>query len=116
MTWIKGSSPGVLRGRAKVRIGKKWQLRNLTTPYGFTARSRKELSEEKGHMGLIRQRVVHTNSLEERLVERARELRKQAAALAPGIEKEALLKLAQQSEAGASMTEWLRAPALQPST
>ncbi|PAY04276.1 MULTISPECIES: hypothetical protein [Bradyrhizobium] len=48
--------------------------------------------------------------LEARLLERARELRDQAAALLPGIEKDALLKLARQAEAGASMTEWLRVP------
>nr|WP_092117852.1 hypothetical protein [Bradyrhizobium erythrophlei] len=67
-------------------------------------------------MGQIRRRVVPTNSLEARLVERAKELREQAASLAPGIEKEALLKLAQQAEAGASMTGWLRGPAFQSST
>ncbi|MBR0938817.1 hypothetical protein JQ586_36285 [Bradyrhizobium jicamae] len=59
-------------------------------------------------MGQIRRRVIQTNSLKTRLIERARELRDQAATLTPGIEKEALLKLARQSEAGASMTEWLR--------
>lgn len=66
-------------------------------------------------MGQIRRRVRHTNSLEARLVERARELREQAAALAPGIEREALLKLARQAEAGAGMTEWLRGGGLQSS-
>ncbi|WFU35938.1 hypothetical protein QA635_16600 [Bradyrhizobium brasilense] len=63
-----------------------------------------------------RRRVVQTNSLEARFLERARQLREQAAALLPGIEKEALLELAQQAEVGASMIEWLRLPALQTST
>ncbi|MGY3529275.1 hypothetical protein [Bradyrhizobium sp. USDA 4452] len=63
-------------------------------------------------MGQVRRRVKQTNSLEERLFERAKELCDQAAMLAPGIEKEALLKLARQAEAGASMTEWLRGPRL----
>ena len=61
-------------------------------------------------MGAIRRRVVQTDSLEVRLLERARELRERAAKQAPGIEKEALLKLARQAEAGAGMSEWLRAP------
>ena len=67
-------------------------------------------------MGPKRRRVKQTNSLEERLLERARQLRQQAAALSPGIEKEALLKLARQAEAGAGMTEWLRAHSLQSQT
>nr|WP_128970774.1 hypothetical protein [Bradyrhizobium tropiciagri] len=67
-------------------------------------------------MGSKRRRVKQTNSLEERLLERARQLHQQAAALSPGIEKEALLKLARQAEAGASMTEWLRAPEVLSST
>ncbi|WP_249148589.1 hypothetical protein [Bradyrhizobium jicamae] len=69
---------------------------------------RAEPSRKKECMGQIRRRVIQTNSLKTRLIERARELRDQAATLTPGIEKEALLKLARQSEAGASMTEWLR--------
>ena len=67
-------------------------------------------------MGPKRRRVKQTNSLEERLLERTRQLRQQAAVLPPGIEKEALLKLARQAEAGARMTEWLRAPSLQSQT
>ena len=59
-------------------------------------------------MGQIRRRVKHADSLEARLLERAKQLREQAAAAVPGIEKDALLKLARQAEAGASMTEWLR--------
>ncbi|MGY4573405.1 hypothetical protein ACVWY5_006475 [Bradyrhizobium sp. USDA 3256] len=66
-------------------------------------------------MGQLRRRVIHTDSLEARLLESARQLRNQAAALAPGIEKEALLKLARQAEAAASMTDWLRPPGLQSS-
>ncbi|MHC2333428.1 hypothetical protein ACVIW0_002717 [Bradyrhizobium sp. USDA 4454] len=67
-------------------------------------------------MGQVRRRVRQTNSLEERLIERAKELRDQAATLAPGIEKEALLKLARQAEAGVGMTVWLRDPRLQSTT
>ncbi|MCC8979633.1 hypothetical protein [Bradyrhizobium acaciae] len=57
-----------------------------------------------------RNRVKQTNSLEERLIARAESLREQAAALAPGTEKEAILELARQADAGASMSEWLRSP------
>ncbi|MBP2434043.1 hypothetical protein JOH48_007995 [Bradyrhizobium elkanii] len=63
-----------------------------------------------------RNRVKQTLSLEDRLISRAKSLRDQAAALAPGIDKEALLKLVRQAEAGASMTEWQRAPGLQTPT
>lgn len=61
-------------------------------------------------MGQMRRRVVQTATLEARLLERARELRERAAKLAPGIEREALLKLARQAETGAGVSEWLRAP------
>ncbi|MBR0898227.1 hypothetical protein JQ616_24980 [Bradyrhizobium tropiciagri] len=55
-----------------------------------------------------RNRFEQTHSLEERLIARAESLREQAAALAPGIEKKAILKLARQADAGESMSEWLR--------
>ncbi|MCA6125181.1 hypothetical protein J6500_25275 [Bradyrhizobium sp. WSM 1704] len=57
-----------------------------------------------------RRRIAQTATLEDRLLKRAEQLRKQAAALAPGIQGEALLELARQAEAGASMAEWLRSP------
>ncbi|MCC8968460.1 hypothetical protein H8A95_40810 [Bradyrhizobium sp. Pear76] len=57
-----------------------------------------------------RNRVKQTHWLEERLVARAESLRERAAALAPGIEKDAILKLARQADAGASMSERLRSP------
>ncbi|MCC8947440.1 hypothetical protein H8A97_20580 [Bradyrhizobium sp. Arg62] len=49
-------------------------------------------------------------SLEERLADRGKELREQATALPPGIQKEALLELARQADIGARMSEWLRSP------
>ncbi|MBR0874479.1 hypothetical protein JQ633_29270 [Bradyrhizobium tropiciagri] len=55
-----------------------------------------------------RRRVVQTDSLEARLLERAEQLRGQAAALLPDLEKEALLKFARQAETGAGVSEWLR--------
>lgn len=67
-------------------------------------------------MGQIRRRFIQTEALEARLAERAEELRAQANALAAGAKKEALLKLAQQAEMGAQMSEWLRSPKLQTTT
>ncbi len=56
-----------------------------------------------------------THSLEQRLQERASQFRERAKALSAGAERETLLKLARQAEAGARMSEWLRSPRLQPS-
>ncbi|AUC94746.1 hypothetical protein CWS35_11110 [Bradyrhizobium sp. SK17] len=64
-------------------------------------------------MSQIRRRVKQTETLQTRLLERAKKLRQQAAALLPSAEREALLKLARQAEAGPSMSEWLRPPGLQ---
>jgi len=64
-------------------------------------------------MSQIRRRVKQTETLQTRLLERAKKFRQQAAALLPSAEREALLKLARQAEAGASMSEWLRPPGLQ---
>ncbi|MBR0869006.1 hypothetical protein JQ633_01450 [Bradyrhizobium tropiciagri] len=67
-------------------------------------------------MGQIRRRVKQTDTLEARLLQRAAELRGKAAALTPGIEKEALLRLARQAETAAQMSEWLAYPGLQSTT
>lgn len=57
-----------------------------------------------------RRRVAQVKTLEARLLERANELRDKAAAAVPSAEREALLKLAGQAEAGARMAEWLLWP------
>jgi hypothetical protein len=64
-------------------------------------------------MGEIRRRVIQTETLEERLAGRAKELRERAKAMPPGVEKEALLKRAKQAETGAHMSEWLSSSGLQ---
>ncbi|SDF90301.1 hypothetical protein SAMN05216337_108515 [Bradyrhizobium brasilense] len=61
-------------------------------------------------MGSIRHRVKQTETLEARLEKRAKELRERASASNPGVQKEALLKLARQADMGARMAEWLRSP------
>ncbi|MGF6426924.1 uncharacterized protein (DUF3084 family) [Bradyrhizobium elkanii] len=67
-------------------------------------------------MGAIRRRIKQIETLEQRLADRAEEMRERARTMPPGVEKEALLKRARQAETGAHMSEWLRSPGLQPPT
>jgi hypothetical protein len=55
-----------------------------------------------------------TQTLEERLGEEAKRLRKQAKSLPPGAERDDLIRKARQAETGSHMSEWLRSPGLQP--
>ena len=55
-------------------------------------------------------RVVQTETLEERLANQARELRGRAKAMPPGVEREALLRRAREAEAAAQMSECLASP------
>jgi hypothetical protein len=61
-----------------------------------------------------RRRFKQTQSLEERLADEAQLLRRQAHALTPGPDREALLKKARQAETGSHMSEWLRSTELRP--
>jgi hypothetical protein len=61
-----------------------------------------------------RRRIVHIDTLQERLATEAKRLREEAKKLKPGAEREALLRLARQAEIGSHMSEWLSSPALQP--
>lgn len=61
-----------------------------------------------------RRRVKQTSSLEERLAEEARRLRKEAELLPHGPVREAALRRARQAETGSHMSEWLTSPGLQP--
>ena len=54
-----------------------------------------------------RRRFTQTTSLEERLAEEAKRLRKQAQGTPPGIERERLVRRARQAETASRMTEWL---------
>lgn len=61
-----------------------------------------------------RRRIVHTQTLQERLAAEAKRLRKEAKKLKPGAEREALLRLARQAETGSQMGKWPSSPGLQP--
>jgi hypothetical protein len=61
-----------------------------------------------------RHRFKQTTSLEDRIAERAAEIRAQVEALPPGSEKrERLERKARLAEIGAHMNEWLTSPGLQ---
>ena len=62
----------------------------------------------------MRRRFKQTTSLEERIAERAAEIRAQLEALPPGSEeRERLERKARVAEVGAHMNEWLTSPGLQ---
>lgn len=62
----------------------------------------------------MRRRFKQTTSLEERIAERAAEIRAQLEALPPGSEERGRLeKKARVAEVGANMNEWLTSPGLQ---
>ena len=56
---------------------------------------------------------TQTISLEARLADEAKRLRKQAQSTPPGIERERLVRRARQAETATRMTEWLTARGLQ---
>nr|WP_249144869.1 hypothetical protein [Bradyrhizobium lablabi] len=59
-----------------------------------------------------RRRFKQTQSLEERLADEAIRLRQQAHMLAPGADRDSLLRRARQAETCSQMSEWLRSPGL----
>ena len=64
----------------------------------------------------MRRRFKQTVSLEERLSQEARELRKVAEALAAGPAREEVMRKAQRNEAAAHLTACLTSPGLKPPT
>jgi hypothetical protein len=60
-----------------------------------------------------RRRFRQTQSLEARLAEEAKRLRKVAKLLPPGPERDEMIRKARQAETGSHMSEWLRSPGLQ---
>jgi len=60
-----------------------------------------------------RRRIKNTDTLQERLAAEAKRLREEANKLKPGAEREALLRLARQAEAGSRMSDSLSSPRLQ---
>ena len=63
---------------------------------------------------MLRRRFQQAISLEERLSEEAKRLREEAKSLAPGPNRDILIRKARQAETGSHMSEWLRSPELQP--
>ena len=59
-------------------------------------------------------RFKPTQSLKQRLLDRVRNLRREASLLPPGPHKEDLLQQARQADTAAHMEEWLRSPDGQP--
>jgi hypothetical protein len=64
----------------------------------------------------MRRRFKQTVPFEQRLIEEAAKLRKQAHDTAPGVERERLIRLARQAETASGISELLRSPGLQPPT
>ena len=65
---------------------------------------------------LERRRFKQIDTLEHRLADEAKRLRKVAQGTPPGIERDRLLRRARQAEIGAHMSEWLRSPGLRTPT
>jgi hypothetical protein len=63
-----------------------------------------------------RRRFKNVLSFPDRLANEVNRLRKEAEALAPGPERDALLKKARQADVASHMEEWLSSPGLQPPT
>ena len=60
-----------------------------------------------------RRRFKQSASLDQRLLQQAERLRKEAHGIPPGAQRDRLLRLARQAETGAHMSEWLASPGLQ---
>jgi hypothetical protein len=61
-----------------------------------------------------RSRTKHVGPSEGRLTAEARELRRQAAQLPPGSERDRLLRKAKHHDTSANMTAWINSPGLRP--
>jgi hypothetical protein len=59
-------------------------------------------------------RFKQTSSLDQRLEDYARKLRKEAQGTPPGIERDRLIRRARQAESAARMEAWVTSPGLQP--
>jgi len=63
---------------------------------------------------MLRRRVKHQSTLQDRIVEWTEEVREQAAALPPGPDREMLLKKIRQAETALHLENWASSPGLQP--
>jgi predicted trehalose synthase len=64
----------------------------------------------------MQRRRFKTVPLDQRLVDEAKRLRKEARGVYPGVEREKLLRRARQAETAAHIQEWLTSPGLQAPT
>ena len=63
---------------------------------------------------MLRRRVKHQFTLQDRIVAWAKEVRAQAAMLPPGPERDMLLKKVRQAETAMHLEDWANSPGLQP--
>jgi hypothetical protein len=63
-----------------------------------------------------RRRFAQTEILEQRLSKEAHSFREQAKLFRPGTTRAAMLRMAEQAETAAHVSEWLRSPGLRPPT
>ena len=61
-----------------------------------------------------RRRFKQTSPSDQRLIEEAQRLRKEAQGSHPGIERDKLIRKARHAEAAADIQEWLTSPGLRP--
>ena len=61
-----------------------------------------------------RRRFKQTQSLEVRLAEEAKRLRREAKLLPPGAKRDEMIRKARQAETATHMNEWLTSPGLRP--
>jgi hypothetical protein len=63
---------------------------------------------------MLRRRIKHAVSFEDRLTQEALRLREQAKSLPPGMERDKIIRKARQAETAAHINEWLTSPGLRP--
>ena len=62
----------------------------------------------------MRPSIQHDAPLDQRLIEEAQRLRKEARGTPPGVIRDKLIRQARQAETALHMQEWLSSPGLQP--
>jgi hypothetical protein len=63
---------------------------------------------------MLRRRVKHQFSLQDRIIAWAKEVREQAVKLPPGPDRDMLLKKVRQAEMALHLEDWANSPGLQP--
>jgi predicted trehalose synthase len=61
----------------------------------------------------MERRFKQSVPIDQRLIEQAKRLRKEAKGIPPGVEREKLIRRARQAETAAHIQEWLSSPGLQ---